>query len=1180
MKQFFTYISLAALSLLLGVGQQAAAVGFTEPDVVFYGEVRKSGGVQTVLLQSGKLEMTFVNQSDASNRVTIKGDLKAVGSGENKPYSYAIKVPLAYLPEAPRKSDFLAVTTQPTTFKIEEITIDGVDATLPDGSKEFYGLSFASRSGDYRLDLLVVGDSISSANDGLPDWWKQAYGLDTSLDISAADPDGDGWSNLEEFLRGSNPIVSQVNPQLVTSEVRVSESGEAGLLLTIFDSNTTDANINITLHGIESPAFQWYVNGLPLAAGAQTTVTLAQLKAGGVTLKHIDRDLTSVTASLSWSDGGEQYEGEILLIATTPTVTDGSDASLWLDATDLTATAGLDSWMDRSGNNRNAMQPTPQYQPKVVDGVVDFSGNHDAHLFFQDSALPTGDHTVFASYQTAESSLDAQTILSTNRGYLDLAPTEQAVSYPGAPTFQVDGVAVRGYENTAGSSTTSIFRREDVLLQNIFGRCFSGENIVVSEIDPVLPTLGARRIADPSELEPIQNRFTGQLRELMIFPTALPEQKLRGIFDYLESKWNAAVVWDFSTELRAVTLSTSPSSKRRIIRGGFGNDQLSGAASDDVISGGAGEDVLFGGPGKDRFVFGFVDTDKDIIADFDAINDVIDLSAFYWGKTGDARQHISVRLDTNYSTPVPTLDTALLVKLPDNSIQEIVLRNTVVSATQLIRLIVEGNINMGGLSVPTTVQIAQVSSGSSISESLSQAFQVTVSRSGSGTVAALDVPVGSFDSIAGNQVVVDGATSVSGARSVIRFARGETSKTLNVRALPNLITSGSSSVQLAVLPQYKYTVAGAAVTQTITDVPRVWLEVTQANASSTPVQNARVRLYRDGNTSQSLSVNLQLAGTVVNGVHIQSVPSSVTIAAGQSFREIQFSARSAGLTDGPKVLLVQLVSTDRYLLANPHEGLVYVGKTTLEAAGAGFNRWLQTTSQGSLTSLSDLKRIAPAKTNEYLQAYAFGLASVEELGQHGVKLAIVNGRPELTLPGNMQTTDLQWSVQVSEGLDQWNEQTAQFTKVIAGNEVKLVGQPIEGVAKSRFYRVNMGLVPGEFSQSSIATLTGATEYGISGDATWTTDPATGNLVSSGGTSGQTHRIVASVSGPVTIDFEMSIADGDWNDTMAFYIDGVMQSETFGEAVHVQESLSGDGPHLLMWEFTRGSGNAVIRNLAQ
>src|SRR4051795_6063461 len=100
MNNFTNRLLAVALFAALGVGT-ACGQGFTEPDVLFFGEVRKSGGGQTVLLQSGKLEMTFVNQSNPANRVTIKGNLYPVGNGANKPYSYAVKVPMAYLPEAP-----------------------------------------------------------------------------------------------------------------------------------------------------------------------------------------------------------------------------------------------------------------------------------------------------------------------------------------------------------------------------------------------------------------------------------------------------------------------------------------------------------------------------------------------------------------------------------------------------------------------------------------------------------------------------------------------------------------------------------------------------------------------------------------------------------------------------------------------------------------------------------------------------------------------------------------------------------------------------------------------------------------------------------------------------------------------------------------------------------------------
>ena len=106
-------------------------------------------------------------------------------------------------------------------------------ATLPDGSKDFYGLSFASRSGDYRLDLLVAGNSTDSDGDGLPDWWEKLFGHDPNIADAGGDLDNDGWSNLEEFHRGSNPAVSNRKPQLATTEITIPETGEAGVYLHI-----------------------------------------------------------------------------------------------------------------------------------------------------------------------------------------------------------------------------------------------------------------------------------------------------------------------------------------------------------------------------------------------------------------------------------------------------------------------------------------------------------------------------------------------------------------------------------------------------------------------------------------------------------------------------------------------------------------------------------------------------------------------------------------------------------------------------------------------------------------------------------------------------------------------------------------------------------------------------------
>ena len=657
------------------------AQGFTESDVVFYGEVRKTGGGQTVLLQSGQLAITFVNQSNPDNVVTLETQLRPTGEGESKPYSYALRVPLAYLPDAKRKTEFLSVGSLPTSFGIQVITIDGEPATLPDGSKEVYGLDFASRASDFRLDLLVAGDSADSDHDGLPDWWESAFGTDENLDDAEADPDDDGWSNLEEFRRGSDPARSNRDPQLVTGEIAIPESGVSGIYFHILDSDTPAADILIELSTAELSGFEVRLDGAPFDPESAGQLSLATFRSGRLTVAHTERLLSSSTLAVRWGDGGETFPANILLQSHTPSATDASESTLWLDGHDLpSAGTRVGSWPDRSGNARSAQQPLGDYQPVVTARAADFSTAANAHLFFQDGALPAGDHTILASYQTEGSPAAAQTILSSNRGFLRIAPSARAISYPGAAQYQMDATAIHGFEDSSGRQAISIFRREAALLQNIFGQSYDGAGITAEAIEPVLPTLGALRPAIPAGGDPVSEAFLGRLQELLVFPTALPEQKLRSVSDYLESKWGGAEIWDFSTEFKAVTLAVGSGDQPRIIRGGFADDLLSGGAGPDTLSGGTGDDMLAGGGGGDRFLFGEVDTGTDTITDFEIESDIIDLSALFWDVTGDARQHVSVRLDTNFETPVPTLDSALIVQLPSGGSREIVLQNTVVGA--------------------------------------------------------------------------------------------------------------------------------------------------------------------------------------------------------------------------------------------------------------------------------------------------------------------------------------------------------------------------------------------------------------------------------------------------------------------------------------------------------------------
>lgn len=58
--------------------------------------------------------------------------------------------------------------------------------------------------------------SLTSAGDGLPDPWKVAYGLDphssAAVNGPSGDPDGDGWSNYQEFMAGTDPTSATSHP--------------------------------------------------------------------------------------------------------------------------------------------------------------------------------------------------------------------------------------------------------------------------------------------------------------------------------------------------------------------------------------------------------------------------------------------------------------------------------------------------------------------------------------------------------------------------------------------------------------------------------------------------------------------------------------------------------------------------------------------------------------------------------------------------------------------------------------------------------------------------------------------------------------------------------------------------------------------------------------------------------
>jgi hypothetical protein len=1178
MNKILTFLT-AAVSGFLLTTLNVRAAGFTDSDITFYGEVRQVGGAQTVLLQSGTLKMTFVNQSNAANRVTITSELEPTGIGLAKPYSYSVQVPLAYLPEAPRVGEFLAIGAQKTNFKIESITIDGNPATLPDGSKEFYGLSFASRAEQYRLDLIVIGDSTDTDGDKLPDWYEDLYGLNSNLANASADFDNDGWSNLDEFRRGSDPAISNRDPQLATAEIFVPESGEAGCFIQIHDSDSQPSDIEIVLSPVALGGIDVLWDGAAMPDG--TLVNLADIQAGRLTMRHSDPTVRELSLPLTWNDGGDDLNGAVLVQVVSPSSEDGNDTVLWLDA-DTLPTAGerVATWSDRSGNSFDAMQPLAAHQPLVTSFGDHRSIQFDqdgSHLFFQDPAIPAGNHTVLIAYQSEGSATNRQVLMSSNRGFLSLEPTAQAISYPGAPHYQIDGAAVRGYESTLQTSATSIFRRQGTTLQNIFGHSFNGEQIPAESLDPVLPTLGASRVALPVA-NPIRDSFRGQLHELLVFPTALPEQKLRDVHDYLESKWSGAIIWDLSTHLQPATI-TAAGPGRHIIRGGHGADNLRGGATDNTLSGGPGVDILTGNSGIDHFVFGSVDTGRDVIVNFDPATDVIDFSALFWGQTGDARNYLSTRLDTNFSGPIPTLDTVLILRRPGATVQEIVLRNVILGGSQLIELIVEGRIRMGALSIPTDVELtlaAGSEDGPVLREDLDQSFTVKLTRSGAGVAGALDLPIGFFQDALGPDFLVEGSSSEEGQRAVVSFERGQVSKQITVRPVPDLETEGVERWKTSILPHFRYGIIGSSAARSVSDESMVTLAVIEADALAAGDQPAIVRITRDGSLTSPLQVALDLEGSAEEGVHINPVPRTISIPAGQASADLLVTTASGWDGAQTRIALLRLVAQTGYQIGNPHEATLYAANTATQAEGSSFDRWLSAATAGEFGTIHDLLQSeGSARLSDYLRAYAFGDSSPEQAQPQAVSFRIVDNRPELSTRLQSDRLDLHWQVQDSSSATEWNDVGASFTEEVTAQGLRFLGPQLDAADSTKLYRLSFGVESTSGIEAGVAGLSDSSQYGIRGPSNWEVDPSTGKLTASGGTSGAGSRLIIAVNASTLLDFEMSVKDGDGSDSLAFFIDGVQVSQTSGAPVRINQTLEAPETRILMWEFTPSTGTAVI-----
>ncbi|MDB9454291.1 Calx-beta domain-containing protein, partial [Dolichospermum circinale CS-541/06] len=159
--------------------------------------------------------------------------------------------------------------------------------------------------------------------------------------------------------------------------------------------------------------------------------------------------------------------------------------------------------------------------------------------------------------------------------------------------------------------------------------------------------------------------------------------------------------------------------------------------------------------------------------------------------------------------------------------------------------------------------------------------QYTLTRTGD-TTSALTV------NIAMSGTATNG-TDYTTIPTTVTFAAGSSTAVVNLNVTDDTLIEGAETAILTVTSGTGYTVgtsASATVNIADNDLPVITVAATDANAAETVLGTTpnpgQYTLTRTGPTTSSLTVNVSLTGTAINGTDYTTIPTTVTFAAGSS----------------------------------------------------------------------------------------------------------------------------------------------------------------------------------------------------------------------------------------------------------------------------------------------------------